>query len=169
MYLDISPCQTPDPVLFEELVLHKLGRSSGTNPAPHLISRHGDARCFIIQHITDTHLVAAHPDSGEKALISALQCMQEQNFSAKTQVILLSATPPPALAWLKQHHALTWHRCQVIQVNNDHGLLVDTLESPLFQSSSAPEPGRIQRAVHAPPDSETLPLTEEEHQFFSHL
>lgn len=169
MPLNITPWPSPEPALFRELIQQKLQTLGNHIQIPPTTSAPDASQCYLLKTISETRLVAAHPASGEQALIGALQCLQQQALPIETQVILLSSTAPPALAWLSQHHALHWCRCQVLAVDTDYGILIEDTENRLFVADEPLSHARLQRTATPAPVTNNPSLTQEEQQFFSHL
>lgn len=166
--LDITPCSDPEPALFAALLQHKLRTQD--NPPQSLQSSTvtPDCPCFLLASGMTTRLIVAHPSSGERALTAALQTLQQHALPDNTELVLLSATPPPALDWLTRQHSLHWCRCQLLKVNDEHGLLIEDPDQRLQTDSSPVAHSRLLREP-APGTAHEDHLTEEERRFFSHL
>lgn len=184
MTLDINLVSTPELQDFQQLLAGKLPQLFPDMPADRKLTQIDGAVYILLEDGTSTHIVAADPRDGSRAVFAALACMDHYKLSPDTQMTLLSPYQSSAVRWLCQNTDAHWQRILVVSIDGEKGLLIDTAFTS--RKSMEPEPAspgtltRTAEKMHPAHEGETepdnisrsgvsAPLTEEEEAFFQHL
>lgn len=185
MTLDINLVSAPELHDFQQLLTDKLPQLFSEIPAGWKLTQTDGAVYILLEEETNTHIIAADPRDGSRAIFAALACVNHHKLPDNTRITLLSPYQSPSVHWLCQHTGVRWQRILVVSIDGEKGILIDTAftarksmgpESapPATLTRTAPASDSLPRAAAAKPGNATstgvsAPLTKEEEAFFQHL